>query len=327
MSGRHPLVHHPDIHKSSARLRQRQIEAIVHNSIQPGICHDIIKFVDDAEPSLQGEKRPETVHEWYRDMTYLCLYHVITGHGFNQIAFDLEYPYMINHNSLGYNIMSIRKVLGDWGAAKIKPGNLAAWKLAASDCNLPPSVNDTLLWIDSTDVQIEGRRKFSKKSSEWSYKLNAPGVRYMTVRDGDGCFVNVWGGYSPKVHDGTFLDICKSEFLRLFDGSCIIGDNHFSRGKKIFKNRIKFHTNYAIRTKEKKRLGVDEDCDYVDNITKANQKYNSDHQDARARVENPFGWAKEKFPLLDSAWRESVEHLDHMMLFSFGLYNVIRRGL
>lgn len=327
MSHHKPAVINPDIFKQSKRLSQRQIEASVHKAIRPGIVNDMVQYLDSHEPSLQGEERAETMHEWRRDMTYLFLYHEITGEGFNDLAFDLAYPYKINHNTLGHNIASVRNKLAEWGKSKVVLGNLASWRNAAVGCHLEPMVDDTLLWIDSVDIQVEGKRSVSRKSSRWSYKLNAPGRRFMTVRDARGCIVKVWGGYTPKLHDGEFLEVHKETFLSSFDGSCFIGDNHFSKGKKLFKNRIKFHTNFAKRTNKKNSPGVDVDEDYVEHITNTNKKFNKQHQEARARVESPYGWAKHKFVTLQSAWRESDEHLDDMMLFAFGLHNVVIRGL
>jgi len=327
MSHRQPVVVHRDKIKQSQRLSQRQIEASVHRSVPPGVVGDMVKYLDAHEPSLQGEQRPETLHEWRRDMTYLFLHHEITGTGYNDEAFDLAYPYHVNHNSLGHNVGSIRHKLGEWGRSKVVRGNLASWKNAVTHCRLDPLVEDTLLWIDSVDIQVEGKRSVSRKSGRWSFKLNAPGRRYMTVRDGRGSIVNVWGGYTPKLHDGEFLELHKDEILSYFDGSCFIGDNHFSKGKRIFKNRIKFHTNYAERSSKKNAPGVDLDEDYVEKITQANKKFNKQHQEARARVESPYGWAKNKFATLRTAWRESDDHLDDMMLFTFGLHNVTINGL
>lgn len=99
--------------------------------------------------------------------------------------------------------------------------------------------------------------------------------------------MKVWGYYSPKLHDGAFLKDHESEMRQLIKGAVIIADNHFSRGKKIFKD-IKFHTNFAIR-KDKKEiiLGVDNDqFDFVDHITDGQMKFNKQHQKTRARVES-----------------------------------------
>ncbi len=74
-------------------------------------------------------------------------------------------------------------------------------------------------------------------------------------------------------------------------------------------------------------IGVDEDEDFVDNLTQAHKKFNKEHQQGRARVEGPYGWAKRKFTLLRTAWREREENLDDLVKLSLGLYNVTRRGL
>ena len=314
-----------NIIKQSKQLSKRQIEDFVCNYIDPAVVDDMVKYVHSHEPTLHGQ-RPDSLHEWREDMTFLFLFREITGTSFIEQAFNLNYPYYINHKSLAHNIATIRHILGAWGRSKVVLGNLDSWRNAAINCHLDPLVKDTLLWIDSFDIQVEGRSSVGKRSDRWSYRLNRPGRRYMTVRDGRGRIVKVWGGYSPKAHDGFVLSIMKDDVLSRFDGSCIIGDNHFTMCKKIFKDRIKFHTNYVQRSNTKTTPGVDSDEDYVERITQANLEFNEQHQKAR-ELDNPYEWAITIFGSLRSAWRESDEHLDDMMMFTFGLCNVIINGL
>ena len=48
----------------------------------------------------------------------------------------------------------------------------------------------------------------------------------------------VWksDGYSPKVHDGQFIELRKAEFRRLFHGGHFVGDEHYSKLKRILTN-------------------------------------------------------------------------------------------
>jgi hypothetical protein len=95
-----------------------------------------------------------------------------------------------------------------------------------------PSVN---LWCDSVDFPKQKHGRHNPKADDWSYKLNLPGRRYMLVRDGAGKIVYLNGGYSPKLHDGEFLDAHRSDWEQIFSGATIIGDEHFRRGGQEFR--------------------------------------------------------------------------------------------
>lgn len=140
-------------------------------------------------------------------------------------------------------------------------------------------VADTTLWMDSSDFPLTGRASTSRKHTSFSYKLNGPGQRYMVILDGSGAVKRLWGGYSPKQHDGSFLKEHKNEITDNFSGGVIIADNHFSTGKKIFGNAVKIYTNFQRRKDKKTKTvpGVVEETDEVDIITAQQEKFNRGH--------------------------------------------------
>ena len=81
--------------------------------------------------------------------------------------------------------------------------------------------------MESTDLKLAGKKKIGRKRSKWSYKANGPGRRYMILREGKGIIRRIWGGYSPKRHDGTFLSDNKEELDNSLVGGVILADNHF----------------------------------------------------------------------------------------------------
>ena len=144
----------------------------------------------------------------------------------------------------------------------------------------------------------------------------------MILRDGKGIIRRIWGGYSPKRHDGTFLSDNKEELDNSLVGGVILADNHFSKGKKLFKN-IKFYTNFSMKkSKDKHRFQGEDEDDFEDNIAKAQEKFNKQHQKARARIETPFGWIKTKFDTLQFPWLESEDQLDYLVQISVAIYNL-----
>ena len=61
--------------------------------------------------------------------------------------------------------------------------------------------------MDSVDLPKTHGPDRGRKSTAWSYKLNRPGRRFMFVQDLRRRVRKVFGGYSPKVYDGDFLEI------------------------------------------------------------------------------------------------------------------------
>lgn len=82
------------------------------------------------------------------------MFHELTDIGYKKLHKDISFGYYMNHNSMRRNMQVIRKLLGKWGRSNIVLGDLDAWKAAAADCNLEPLVQDTVLWMDSSDFKV-----------------------------------------------------------------------------------------------------------------------------------------------------------------------------
>ena len=167
-------------------------------------------------------------------MVLLTLYKNLYGNGFHHIADEIDFHYKLTEHSIRHNIPLVRNVLSGWANGEITLGNLHDWKAAARHGNFGELVQDSNLWIDSSDFKIVNSGYFKPKSAEWSFKENAPAQRYMVVSDAKGKIHKVWGGYSPKLHDGTFLSNNKESIELLLKDGVVLGDNHFSKGKKLF---------------------------------------------------------------------------------------------
>jgi hypothetical protein len=92
-------------------------------------------------------------------------------------------------------------------------------------------------------------------------------------------------------------------------GGVVIGDQHFSKGRKLFKN-VKFYTAY------KRKPG--------DLLTAEQEKFNTQLYRVRARIEHPFSWIDRNFQSLEKPWRESETQMDLAVAFAGGLFNVLR---
>ena len=66
--------------------------------------------------------------------------------------------------------------------------------------------NQPLFLLDSSDFHVLGFKGMTKKNILWSYKLNGAGRRYMLLTDGNGIPMKIFGGYSPKLYDGRWVE-------------------------------------------------------------------------------------------------------------------------
>ena len=184
------------------------------------------------------------------------------------------------------------------------------------DLMVKKEFKDTNLWIDSTDFPIYKPKGADKKSPSWSYKLNSIGRRYMVLCDGKRKVRKLWGGYSPKIYDGHFLEMHKDWLNENLKGSTVVTDNHFSWGRKNLKN-VKFLVNYP----ESNENGEENSKDEIKKLTKEKKKFNENHKHCRARVESPFGIVKSKFKILSMKTQEREEQQDLIVKYAFGLFN------
>eukprot|EP00026_Physarum_polycephalum_P019929 Phypoly_transcript_22202.p1 GENE.Phypoly_transcript_22202~~Phypoly_transcript_22202.p1 ORF type:complete len:189 (+),score=33.19 Phypoly_transcript_22202:49-567(+) len=172
---------------------------------------------------------------------------------------------------------------------------------------------------------MENKGGKRRKDKDWSYKCNSKGRRYMVLRDGKGRIRKMWGGYSPKVFDGHFLELFGEWFEEYLKGVGVIADQHFEGGKKL-KGVIFYtahheprfsHNNNNLATNE-------EDTVNLHLLTKEQLSFNNALYKLRARVELPFGEAKSIFRVLRQHWGESSNQLDNMVWIAAGVSSARR---
>jgi len=170
------------------------------------------------------------------------------------------------------------------------------------------------LWIDSTDFGRIGKQSVSRKSKDWSYKLNSPGQRYMVIWDGKRRARRVWGPYSPKLYDSDFIAAACVTLDREFPDTRMLADNHFGQGNKYCK-KVEFIVNSAEPAKPKKKDGLQK-------LTKQELSFSEAHRQARARVESPFGQITTMFKSLKNKFRRNEDEQQKLVYIAFGIHNV-----
>jgi hypothetical protein len=299
-------------------LSYDQVKNQLFQRIPENVVSDIKKFVLKNPPSLWGEQQPR---HFLRHMVTLSLYKDAYKVGYQRLVKSVNLNFKITHKSLQKNIERIRRVMKLWAKSQLVLGTSRDWNNAVRNCGLKGVVKDVNLWMDSTDFPLEGVKSVSRKGSKWSYKLNRPGRRYMVLRNGKGKILKLWGGYSPKVYDGTWLEIMKQELDQTLAGGVVIADSHFAKGKTLFEN-VTFLTNIPKQKQSRKKKSDDStEGKDLEILTKEQEEFNEAHRRARARVESSFGFIKTKIDALAKPWSESEEQLDCLVWTAAGIHN------
>jgi hypothetical protein len=158
----------------------------------------------------------------------------------------------------------------------------------------------------------------SKKDPQWSYKLNAPGVRFQAVIDCQRRVRRLWGPYSPKIEDTTFLQMYHREIENDFDGANVLGDGHYYEATRTF-NKAHF---YAPRPEPKQPRGVARQRGQgLVVLTKTQQQNNLEIRRLRADMESPFGDLHKKLDILSTPFAEGFDQLGYVVVFAVGLHN------
>lgn len=299
-----------------ASLTYNQAKQELFQRIPESIVLSIQKFIVEKDPKLWGEQKPR---KFVEHMVVLVLYKDVFKIGYQQVCRRVNLEYNVTHKSLQKNAERLRPLMKQWAKVHVILGSLTDWKQAARNCGLTGDVKSANMWMDSTDIPLEGKKSVSRKDPQWSFKLNSPGQRYMMVRDGKGKILKIWGGYSPKVYDGTWLEIMKDNLEDILNGAVILADSHFSAGKRLFQN-ITFLTN-NVKPKKRKR-GEEDEGTGIKVLTNKQKKFNEDHRQARARVESPFGFMKSKIESLKKPWSESLEQMDCLVWTAAAIHNL-----
>jgi hypothetical protein len=142
----------------------------------------------------------------------------------------------------------------------------------------------------------------------------------MALSDGRGRVRKLWGGYSPKIFDGHFIEERRKWFEKHLAGAEVIADQHFRWGQKHLK-KVTFH---IAKPEPKKEGGRKNREDNVNDLTAKEKKVNIAIKESRARVEIPFGVIAKKFAALSRPWAEEDQQLDYLVTFAIGVANCER---
>ena len=314
--------------EEAERMNYAAVRLYVENAVGRDLLNEWKEFVI-ADPRAKKLWGQEQVSSFNRRMVTLAIYKDLTGDGYQKILNQIELGFKMTAKCYLRNTKLIRKILAAWGEQQIVNEGAAKWdqhkKLFPKKRNLG-SVN---LIMDSTDFKLSGKASMSRKDPRWSYKLNAPGQRFQVVCDARGKVQRLWGGYSPKVYDGDWVDVMKEELAATLKGGHIVADTHYETAnatlKKIGKQKhVVFYTPYAKPRGRKPKTtdGVSQDQSRGLRVLTTEQKeWNKRIQHIRARVESPFGLIKNKWKGLGGTFYEDEDQQNYLVLLAIGAHN------
>lgn len=287
----------------------------VKRRVPATILQEIINFASAANAPLWGQIKGRG---FIRRYVLLALYKDAFNMGYIRLYNSVAAWLKSSSKTLRHNIRCLRLIFKDWAATRVRLGSKEEWDHLAANLKLKGAVMGTNLWMDSFDVRLEGRSTVSRKDPSWSYKCNSPGVRYMALQDAHGKFRALWGGYSPKIHDGDFLKIYASQLSASVPGAVVVADCHFEWGKSNI-NGVKFITPFP-QPRGRPRA----DAVGLARLTAAQVRHNSKVHAARARVEGGFGRIEAIFDALRNPWAEGEEQLNALVWTAVGIANARR---
>jgi hypothetical protein len=192
-----------------------ELEKAVKTRIRAPILNSLKQHVNKNHGNLWAKKKGINFVD---DQLILALYKYLFNCGYNRLNSETHSWHGMGVKSLQHNTTVIFESLREWAQDQVKQGTSQDWNRAARHLQLTGCVAKANLWQDPTDIATEGRRTIKRSSPEWSFKKNRPGRRYMVLSDGLCRVRGMWGGYIPKVYDGTFLELFKDTFKKNFKG-------------------------------------------------------------------------------------------------------------
>ena len=301
----------------SARMAKtrRQVKVEVCKRVKDEVITSLTSFVRRQNPALWGMKRSRT---FVGDLVLVTLYKDLFAIGYHTLCGEVKVWLPLAERTMRHNMKELRRLFSKWAEERIKRGNLPEWKEAARGLKFSKELKGVCLWMDSSNFPLIGKEGASRKKRTWSFKLNGPGRRYMVLMDGEGKVRSIWGGYSPKVYDGDFLELNKKWLEKKLEGATVVADTHFEWGSKHLEH-VDFKT--PIPQPRGRRKLTSDRVKIPKKLTHEQEKYNTHVYSAQSRVENPFGRMEAKVDALTKPWREGKTQLDYLVLLAAALIN------
>ena len=267
------------------------------------------RYVIAKDPKLWGLEQPD---DFLEKNLVLCIFKDIEFLGYARLRRMIWRWLKVSDKTLRHNFKIIRKILKRWGKRQIISSDANVWNNVANNIRRGRHVQNVNLLQDSSDFPERGN--VPKTDPYHSFKLNCKGRRFQVIIDLLGRVKGLFGGYSPKVYDAHWLEICRPLLERKFQGGVIAADTHYN--SKINLDGI----TYVVPNYPNVVPIADNTADLTVLTNEQKMKNNQIHK-LRARVESPFGLIKNKFKSLNSKFGDNKEQHDCLVFFAIGVHN------
>ncbi len=294
-------------------LTAREVKKKVHKKIPHECMGEILNFVKNLDLHFWGSLIRKTAKE---NAIYVAIYKDLENIGYMSLNEDVQEILHVSHKSLAHNQKIVRRVLASWAKTIIKLSDKNKWDRVQEDIDLPKKLKDANLLADSADFKIQAKGRMSKKHEDYSYKEEHYAQRFQGIVDMAGRFRYLSVGYSPKIHDSSFLKINSHWIEQNFVGGVIVADSHYSWGKSNIKN-VKFYLKYIARIS----VWNEETEQHEKRCTEEEEAFNKLHSEVRSRVEEPYAQLKNMWKALKNPFAESKTQHNYLVLFAAAVHN------
>jgi len=254
-------------------------------------------------------------------MIICTLFKDITGMSYNKIRILIKKWLPLSNTSIHHNVQMIRYALEEWARFTIIPLSHGRLERMAKKIERPKPCENVILFLDSVDFPMSGKRRVHREKKKWSQKLKRPGRKYLSITNARSQVMWVSKGHKPTVDDSDLLLLYSSEITEKFEGCTMVADNHFRKAAKIIKG-FQVITNKSNARRPKLIDGKK----IPHTLSQEDEMNNSIIAGVRGRVEGPYGWMKLHFKALSHPFYEDKnQHLALVMTAFACHYNMIKK--
>ena len=288
----------------------------VVSRIGVGLLKTIMRGVQITADKLWGTERPRN---FVLGMVLITLYKDMTATSYRELRKEVAGWAHLSNEAIQHNVKKCRLALRKWAKGVLAPQTSAKLTRMAAKSNRPEGLEGVVLWVDSTDFPIKGKRSVHKDKTKWSHKLGRPGRRWVSICNVKGQTQWVSPPYLPTVYDGDILISNAGTLDSLFPKLEMVGDNHFRKASPLLK-KLTLHTNITKAGRPRmvngKKIPV--------TLTPEEERWNEKISLVRGKIEAPYGWVKRVFLCLSCPFYESEKQHDCVVRVAFACHRLIK---
>jgi hypothetical protein len=279
------------------------------------VLKQVLKFVQFSNGAICGSLQPPKASS---AITLVTLYKDIHGIGYDALRKHIHPFWDLSNEAIQRNIKYVRTELRRWANQIIEPEDTKDLTRLATQTNRPSPCENVILWVDSSDFRIKGKRSLHKKKKDYAKRLKSPGRRWLTICNVRGQTQWISSSHSPTCYDGDLMIRYAMDIEKLFPDTTIIGDNYFRKASSFFK-RITLITPKSRAGRRKKVNGVLVPRE----LSSEDENINKVISLVRGKVESPDSWVKQKFSALAKPFYEDEDQHDCLVRFALACHRLM----